>query len=397
MALKRGTNGADTLSGTALDDLLEGLGGNDILRGFGGDDKILGASGNDTLIGGDGDDKLDGGAGNDRLDGGIGYDILLGGDGNDIFQPGNDRVGDIISGGAGTDTVDYTACSTSVTAFLVSNISGGGAIYDSFASIENVVGSKFNDKLEVGTGGLARGGDGHDELTAASAGAKLIGGKGADKFFGSAGNDFFDPGSDTDADVMNGAGGIDTVSYADATASVTAYLKANVSGGAAALDSYVDMESVIGSKFNDQLQTGLNGKAFGGQGDDTLYGGFGDDILRGDEGADTLRMDYGDSKAWLQLNKGADIINSFVENGDKLFIDLSDFGLGTTFDSGEIVNSNAVTAVGTNAQFIYEDDAKSLWYDANGTGTGGLTLIATFTASTIGNANLGTNDFAFIL
>jgi hypothetical protein len=187
------------------------------------------------------------------------------------------------------------------------------------------------------------------------------------------------------------------VSYTGATAAITAYLKANVSGGAAAGDTYIDVENVAGSKFDDQLQTGLNGKAFGGLGNDTLYGGFGDDTLRGDEGLDTLRMDYGNSKAWLQLDKGPDVIQYFVEDQDKLFIDLSEFNLGTTFDSGEIVNSNAVTAVGTNAQFIYEDDAKILWFDANGTDTGGLSLIATFENSTINNGNLGTNDFAFIL
>lgn len=397
MVKKRGTNGADRLSGTSLDDLLEGLGGNDVLFGLSGDDKLLGGGGNDTLSGGNGDDKLVGGFGKDKLDGGLGSDLMQGGTGDDTFKPGNDRVGDILSGSSGIDTVDYSSSSAGVTAFLVSNISGGAAKFDSFSSIENVTGSKFNDKLQVGSGGKAKGGDGSDELTSAGTGAKLYGGKGADKLFGGAGNDYFEPGSDPDADAMDGGGGIDTVTYAQATAAVTAYLKANLSGGAATGDTYTDMENVIGSKFNDQLQTGLNGKAFGGQGDDTLYGGFGDDFLRGDEGTDTLRMDYGASKAWLQLNKGADVIQYFVEGSDKLFIDLSEFNLGTTFDSGEIVNSNSITAIGTNAQFIYEDDAKSLWFDANGTDAGGLTLIATFTDSAINSANLGTNDFAFIL
>ncbi len=67
-----------------------------------------------------------------------------------------------------------------------------------------------------------------------------------------------------------------------------------------------------------------------------------------------------------------------------------------SFDAGEITNSNTATAVGTNAQFIYEDDANALWFDSNGTGAGGLTLVATFSNSAVLNGLLA-NDFDFIL
>ena len=114
-------------------------------------------------------------------------------------------------------------------------------------------------------------------------------------------------------------------------------------------------------------------------------------------GHDYLLMDKGDSFAWLQNGQGADTIVNFVEDGDKLFIKLSDFGLGNTLDATEVVTSDTVTATGTNAQFIYEDDAKNLWFDSNGTDAGGLTLIADFYNATITNNNLGTNDFEFIV
>jgi hypothetical protein len=53
-----GTNGPDTLRGTAKADRLSGGAGNDRLLGLGGDD---------VLVGGPGDDRLEGGPGDDRL------------------------------------------------------------------------------------------------------------------------------------------------------------------------------------------------------------------------------------------------------------------------------------------------------------------------------------------
>lgn len=60
-----GSNGADTMIGTATADILDGGAGNDALEGGGG---------RDSLSGGVGDDRLAGGAGNDTLVGGGGID-----------------------------------------------------------------------------------------------------------------------------------------------------------------------------------------------------------------------------------------------------------------------------------------------------------------------------------
>lgn len=62
-----GSNGSNTLRGTAAADHIWGLGGNDVMTGAGGND------------------WLEGGAGNDKIEGGLGADLLNGGAGRDTF------------------------------------------------------------------------------------------------------------------------------------------------------------------------------------------------------------------------------------------------------------------------------------------------------------------------
>ncbi len=292
--------------GTKFNDTLNGSNGDDFLFGLAGNDKLFGKGGNDTLKGGKGSDLLDGGTGNDKLFGGLGND-------------------------------------------------------------------------------------------------KLLAGKGADTLRGGDGNDTLNPGADLDADIIDGGAGLDTVDYSAGTGSITAYLAVNTSGQGATGDSYIAVENVIGTAFADNLQNAGGGTAFGGAGSDTLYGGgtinSSEDggKIRGDAGSDTLNMTYGNTLAWIQNGQGSDTISGYIEGSDNLFVNLSEFGLGDTFDANEITNSNTVTATGTNAQFIFEDDAQNLWFDSNGTNAGGVILIAQFTGATISNNNLGTNDFEFIV
>lgn len=65
---------------------------------------LFGGDGNDIILGSNGFDILDGGAGNDQLNGRGGFDVLFGGDGNDFLDGGDDRVPDVLIGGAGSDT-----------------------------------------------------------------------------------------------------------------------------------------------------------------------------------------------------------------------------------------------------------------------------------------------------
>jgi Ca2+-binding RTX toxin-like protein len=115
-----GGDGNDRLSGDAGTDLLRAGNGNDFLNGGAGldvlwcglgDDTAYGGLGDDALFGEDGIDRLWGDdpsmptmGGNDWLDGGAGADILTGGVGNDLLYGG---IGlDTLDGGAGADSVD---------------------------------------------------------------------------------------------------------------------------------------------------------------------------------------------------------------------------------------------------------------------------------------------------
>jgi Ca2+-binding RTX toxin-like protein len=89
-----GTNGANTLTGTALAEEI---------RGRGGADTIVGGGGADLLFGGAGSDLLRGGAGNDLLFDHAGLDVLRGETGDDRLTTRDGRAGDRASGGDGTD------------------------------------------------------------------------------------------------------------------------------------------------------------------------------------------------------------------------------------------------------------------------------------------------------
>lgn len=450
-----GTNASETLVGTNHDDVILARGGNDTVRGLGRNDDIRGDAGNDRLYGDSGHDRINGGSGHDFIVGGTGNDILLGGSGNDraYGQSGNDFIRggtgrDLLSGGNNNDQLfgdsdndriyggsgrDFIRGGTGNDYIL------GGADNDRIfgdSGVDRIGGDAGDDIIYGGSeNDLIRGGNGndtihgngdndrifgdnHNDMLYGDAGADIIyggsgldylfGGIGADYLDGGADNDTIDPGADLDADTIIGGDGSDTVDYSNATGQVFVFLRDNFSSGAAANDTYDGVENVIGTIYGDGLQNANGGTAYGGGGNDTLYGGGNFDgggdggIIRGDTGNDTLNMRYGDTKAWVQNGYGSDTIDYFVEGQDKIFVKLSDFNLGTSLSSSELINSTTVTKVGSNPQFIFEGDALRLWFDPDGAGAQPTVLIATFTNSTFDEAStsskmLDTGDFDWIL
>ena len=151
---------ACTQTGTSSADTLTGTSGDDVICGGGGPDTIRAVEGNDVLKGEGGGDKLYGGPGQDTLDGGI-----------------------------GTDTADFSGASVAVGASLVENTATGEGS-DTLVSIENLVGSNYNDTLDgSGAGNSLNGATGIDVLSGQGGADKLTGGGGADTLHGDSGND----------------------------------------------------------------------------------------------------------------------------------------------------------------------------------------------------------------
>ena len=115
---------------------------------------------------------------------------------------------------------------------------------------------------------------GGDNVVLAGAGNDSVTtGAGTDTIIGGDGNDILDGGAG--ADRLDGGNGVDFASYVDAQSGVSASLLAPaVNTGDAAGDSYVSIEGLMGSNFNDVLTGDTNANTLlGGAGNDVLYGG----------------------------------------------------------------------------------------------------------------------------
>ena len=367
-----GGTGADALNGQSGNDLIYGDNGGgavvSILRdgtgkvtnitvagvmdANGDSDAIEGGEGDDVLFGGGGADALNGGVGDDWLVGGAGSDGMIGWDGNDTFLMDAADIGfnNILDGGLGLDTVDYSA---SLGNGVTNNagrqgvnidLSNGGAIApvgvnlpDSYLSIEKAIGSAYNDTL---TGGLAGqtavvtdqagapvltaglttfmdftldGGAGNDLITGGDGNDNLIGGTGNDTLIGAVGNDTLTGGIGNDrftvglgVDVITDLNGSDILTVA-AGATANATVTAAWTATAASSNAGTALLTTVGVAVTLTAATGPNGYTVtntgdattitgsiradsitGGAGNDTLIGGTGNDTLSGDQGSNTM-------------------------------------------------------------------------------------------------------------
>ena len=166
-------NSVENVIGSSSNDILVGNSADNHLQGGNGRDVLFGHEGNDILDGGNGPDALTGGDGNDTLNGGDLPDQLWGNAGNDMLHGG--ASSDSLSGGSGIDTADYSDSALAVIVDLATGIGhGGDAEGDTLSSIEDLIGSAFNDTL-----------------TGSAVANTLIGGRGADMLSGGAGADTF--------------------------------------------------------------------------------------------------------------------------------------------------------------------------------------------------------------
>ena len=262
--------------------------------GFNDFDKvnITGGSGFETITGASIRNNIQGKAGNDIITGGAGNDILDGGSGSDT-----------IFGGDGDDMIE--------------------------------AGSGFNNTLF--------GNKGRDTL---------LGGAGDDDLFGNRGIDFLDPGLGQDD--LDGGGDFDRVSYAGSSAGVTVNLDTGIgSGGDAAGDTFIRLERVTGSQFDDTITGNEFGNSLkGNDGADTIFGLSGRDVIEGRNGDDIL---HGGDKNDNILG-GNDNDQLFGDAGfDKLFGGLGNDELTGGTETDHFVFNSSLGAFGGDVIMDFEN------------------------------------------
>jgi Ca2+-binding RTX toxin-like protein len=309
-----GGNTNDTLLGGQGDDRILGNLGQDFINGNLGDDTIFGEGqlfgegGNDTLTagttgpttirGGDGDDRiaasvrttttglagaqnlLMGDAGADTIGSASPeHDEIFGGDGDDSLSNTNSaaRVGDLMDGGAGNDSVMAQDGDDTLRG------GEGNDSLDGGAGANRLEGGVGNDHLATRstTGQALDGGDGDDSLFGGASADTLSGGAGNDRISDAGGDgDRIDGGDGDDRititgyrDMVLGGEGADTINAFTARPGLQ-----SISGGGGA-------DSLIGTTSFDTLS--------GDAGADTVDGGGGADILFGGAGADRFLMPRG--------------------------------------------------------------------------------------------------------
>jgi Ca2+-binding RTX toxin-like protein len=323
-----------TNNGQMIGDVGLGL-GNDLYDGRKGtiDGDVFGGAGNDRLYGGVDDDRLDGGTGNDVLMGGAGADALIGRN--------------------GTDTVLYTSAKSGVTVNLAKpNLNTGDASGDTFSSIENLTGSRFNDKMTGNSGGNV-----------------IDGGDGADRMEGGAGNDRYIVDNAGDVVIEANGGGTDRV----------------VSNVSFTLGQFIEQLTLSGSDnisgTGNSLANTITGNAGnntlnGSGGNDTLSGAAGNDVLNGGTGNDTMTGGNGGDffvfNTALNASTNVDTITDFSVTADTIRIDNAVFaGLANgSLAAGAFTANTSGNAGDASDRIIYETDTGRLFFDADGTGAG---------------------------
>ena len=178
--------------------------------------------------------------------------------GNDVDNvlDGGSGGSDQIFGGGGVDTVSHAFAVRAQLINLTGQVTTDGIETDTLSSIENAIGSRFDDDIF---------GDGLANILDGGSG-------GSDRIFG--------------------GGGSDTASHATALEAMLINLAGQVTTNGIDTDTLSSIENAIGSAFNDAIYgDGIANVLDGGAGADSLFGGGDNDTFvfrRGQAAGDTV-------------------------------------------------------------------------------------------------------------
>jgi Ca2+-binding RTX toxin-like protein len=295
---------------------------------------------------------------NEKFYGLAGDDILTGGAGADHLD-----------GGAGADTASYAGSNVWVNVRLdTGNGSNGHATGDKLVGIENLTGSSHNDVLRGNSGANV-----------------LDGGAGADYMAGGAGNDTYvvDTAKDVVAERSGTGSGRDVV-----RSSVSYTIASNVE----------ELHLTGTANLNGTGNTGSN-VLRGNSGNNVLNGHNGNDVINGGRGNDTLTGGYQKDTfvfdTALNASNNVDRITDFSVVDDVIHLDNAVFTALTntgTLAASAFAQNTTGGAKDSNDRIIYETDTGELYYDANGSASGGSVHFATLKAG----LNLTAADFVVI-
>ena len=303
------------------------------VEGTENDDVILGNNRVNFFFGKDGNDRLEGRGNNDVLDGGPDRDSY-------VFSGtklGADRVIEwqVQNWDIEVDELDFSGLGAPVnvnlnTSFGPAAQSSAVQVYiDNLNTMENVLGSQFNDNLKGSLlDNTLLGGGGNDILEGLAGNDDLQGGLGNDtyRFWGN------NLGFDKVTEIPNDSFGVDTIDFAQLNRGVN--FERDVNTGVAvgnadltltvALDNSI--ENLIGTSFDDTLiGNALNNTIKGNAGSDTLEGKEGNDTLWGGAGVDYF--------VFSGNNLGIDQINDKAIDGvEANAVVLTDLAFGVDFN-----------------------------------------------------------------
>lgn len=351
----KGGDAVDYLYGEDGDDYLSGGGAGDYLSGGAGDDTYA-LWGNDTVVeaANGGIDTIrtssaytlvnhvehlvltgssvingTGNALDNHLTGNSASNLLTGGDGNDTFLTSGGIDG--YAGGNGVDTADFSGFDYAIWVAIgdaghdartrmATDLSAGTWVdVADFSSIENVVGSDFDDYLQGDAGNN-----------------NLRGGLGNDTMAGGAGDDTYIVRDTGDVVIEAASAGTDVI-----VSSRSYTLGDNVENltltGSASYGTGNALANVITGNDNGVELDGAAGDdtLIGGADADTLIGGLGADSMTGGAGNDAYSVDNAGDVVMEAAGGGVDIVNSSVS-----------FTLGDNVENLNLTGSGATNGTG---------------------------------------------------